>query len=108
MIATKTNITAIGVIVFLFLSNSVQALDGEVLYVERTCIACHGPEGRVPVMPEYPKLAGQKAAYMLGQMKDIKNGLRNNSHSVAMKNVMHLINDEEMAVVAEWLASLPE
>ena len=35
---------------------------------------------------------------MLAQMKDIKNGTRNNAHTVAMKNVMHLINDEEMAV----------
>jgi len=108
MITFKTYARAIGIIILLFLSNSVQALDGAVLYVERTCIACHGPEGRVPVLPEYPKLAGQKAPYMVAQMKDIKSGSRSNSHAVAMKNVMHLINDEEMAAVAEWLASLPD
>jgi cytochrome c len=39
-------------------------------------------------------------------MKDIKSGARANSNSVAMKNVMHLISDEEMAVVAKWLAGL--
>ncbi len=104
----KKVITTIGVITVLLLANQAQALDGAGLYTERTCIACHGVEGRIPVMSEYPKIAGQNAPYMLAQMKDIKSGTRSNSHTVAMKNVMHLISDEEMAVVAEWLAGLPE
>ncbi len=108
MMIIKRVITAIGVITVLLLANQVQALDGAGLYTERTCIACHGAEGKVPVMSEYPKIAGQNAPYMLAQMKDIKSGARSNSHTVAMKNVMHLISDEEMAAVAEWLAGLPE
>jgi len=87
-------------------SSTAQAVDGAGLYVERTCIACHGVEGRVPVMSEYPKIAGQDETYLLTQMKDIKSGTRANSNSVAMKNVMHLISDEEMAIVAKWLAGL--
>ncbi|MCU7921659.1 MAG: c-type cytochrome [Candidatus Thiodiazotropha sp. (ex Dulcina madagascariensis)] len=90
------------------LPQSAQALDAAGLYKERACIACHGVEGRVPVMAEYPKIAGQAAPYILAQMKDIKSGARSNAHAVAMRNVMHLINDEEMAVVAEWLANLPK
>ncbi len=104
----KRVITTIGIITVLFLASQVHALDGAGLYTERTCIACHGVEGRVPVMSEYPKIAGQNAPYMLAQMKEIKSGARNNAHSVAMKNVMHLISDEEMAAVAEWLAGLPQ
>ncbi|MEA3290899.1 MAG: cytochrome c, partial [Pseudomonadota bacterium] len=69
---------------------------------------CHGAEGKVPVMTEYPKIAGQSKEYILAQMKDIQSGARTNAHAVAMKNVMHLISEEEMAVVAEWLAGLPE
>lgn len=101
-------LTTIGVIAMTLQINSAQALDGAGLYTERTCIACHGAEGRAPVMTEYPKIAGQNAPYMLAQMKDIKSGTRSNAHTVAMKNVMHLISDEEMAAVAEWLAGLPE
>ena len=101
-------ITALGVIAASLLSNPTQALDAAGLYIERTCIACHGAEGRVPVMAEYPKIAGQNAPYMLAQMKDIKNGTRNNSNAVAMKNVMHLINEEEMVIITEWLAGLPK
>jgi len=108
MMIIKRVITAIGVTTVLLLANQAQALDGAGLYTERTCIACHGAEGKIPVMSEYPKIAGQNAPYMLAQMKDIKSGARSNSHTVAMKNVMHLISDEEMAAVAEWLAGLPE
>lgn len=108
MTTHKTLITALGVIAASLLSNPTQALDAADLYMERTCIACHGAEGRVPVMDGYPKIAGQNAQYMLAQMKDIKNGTRNNAHAVAMKNVMHLINDEEMDIITKWLASLPE
>ncbi|MEN8214330.1 MAG: c-type cytochrome [Pseudomonadota bacterium] len=108
MTTHKRVITTIGVIAASLLASQAQALDGAELYRERTCIACHGAEGRVPVMTEYPKIAGQNAPYLLAQMKDIKNGARSNAHAVAMTNVMHLISDEEMATVAEWLAGLPE
>ena len=55
-------------------------------------------------MPTYPKLAGQNAEYATAQMKDIKSGARSNGQSAAMKGVMHLVNDEEMKAIAEWLA----
>ncbi|MCU7883902.1 MAG: c-type cytochrome [Candidatus Thiodiazotropha sp. (ex Lucinoma annulata)] len=108
MTVSKSLIITIGIITASILSNSAQALDAAGLYRERACIACHGEEGRVPVMAEYPKIAGQNAPYILAQMKDIKSGVRNNTHAVAMKNMMHLISDEEMAIVAEWLAELPK
>ncbi len=90
---------------FLF-AGPASGLDGAALYKERACIACHGAEGRVPVMTEYPKIAGQSKEYLLGQMKDIKSGSRSNAHAVAMTNVMHMISEEEMALVAEWLSTL--
>ncbi len=108
MTTHKRLLMALGAIAASLLSTPTQALDAADLYVERTCIACHGAEGRVPVMAEYPKIAGQNAPYMLAQMKEIKNGTRNNSNSVAMKNVMHLINEQEMAIITEWLAGLPK
>ncbi len=84
------------------------SMDAAELYIERTCIACHGAEGRVPVMDEYPKIAGQPQPYLLAQMKAIKDGTRSNAHSVAMKNVMHLTSDEELEALASWLSALPE
>lgn len=108
MTTHNTLITAIGIITASLLSHPAQALDAANLYKKRTCIACHGAEGRSAVMDEYPKLAGQSGQYLLSQMKDIKNGTRTNANSAAMKNVMHLINDDEMAAIATWLSGLAE
>jgi cytochrome c len=80
--------------------------DGATLYRERTCIACHGPDAKTPILPEYPKLAGQNEAYLLIQMRDIKSGARANGSTPAMRGVMHLVTDEELVVIAAYLATL--
>jgi len=86
--------------------SAVAAPDGAKLYAEKTCNACHGPKGDKPLMPNYPKIAGQNAAYTEQQMKDIKSGARNNGQTAAMKGVMHLVNDEEIKALSEYLAKL--
>jgi cytochrome c len=90
----------------LALTTSVQAQDGAALYAQKTCIACHGAEGKKPILPTYPKIAGQNAEYIYNQMNDIKSGARNNGQTAAMKGVMHLVNEEEMKIISEWLAGL--
>jgi cytochrome c len=82
------------------------ALDGAKLYQEKTCVACHGKDAKKPLQPNYPKLAGQNAAYAEQQMKDIKSGARANGQTAAMKGVMHLVNDEEIKALAEYLSKL--
>lgn len=82
------------------------ALDGAKLFQEKTCFTCHGKDAKTPIMPNYPKLAGQNAEYALQQMKDIKSGARNNGQTAAMKGVMHLVNDAEMKAIAEYLSKL--
>ncbi len=86
--------------------SAVAAPDGAKLYADKTCNACHGPKGDKPLMPNYPKIAGQNAAYSEQQMKDIKSGARNNGQTAAMKGVMHLVNDEEIKALSEYLAKL--
>jgi cytochrome c len=89
------------------LSAGAQAQDGAALYAQKTCIACHGVGGNKPILPTYPKIAGQNAEYLYNQMVDIKSGARNNGQTAAMKGVMHLVNEGEMKVISEWLATLP-
>lgn len=81
-------------------------LDGAKLFVERTCVACHGKDAKTPILPAYPKLAGQNPVYALQQMKDIKSGARANGNTAAMKGVMHLVNDDELSAIADWLGTL--
>ncbi|MBW7900809.1 MAG: c-type cytochrome [Rhodocyclaceae bacterium] len=87
-------------------ASAAQAADGAKLYTEKTCNACHGPEGKKPLLPTYPKLAGQNAGYAEQQMKDIKSGARNNGQTAAMKGVMHLVNDAEMKAIADYLSKV--
>jgi len=82
------------------------ALDGAQLYKTKTCFACHGKDAKTPIMPTYPKLAGQNADYAYNQMLDIKSGARANGQTAAMKGVMHLVSDEELRAIADWLATL--
>lgn len=85
---------------------SAVAADGAALYKSKTCTACHGNDGKTPVLPTYPKIAGQNAAYTLQQMKDIKSGKRNNAMAAAMKGVMHLVNEDEMKALSDYIATL--
>jgi cytochrome c len=82
------------------------ALDGAKLFQEKTCWSCHGKDAKKPLLPAYPKLAGQNAAYAEQQMLDIKSGARANGNSAAMKGVMGLVNDEEIKAIAKYLSTL--
>ena len=85
----------------------VEESPGALLFRTKTCTTCHGEQGNKPLLPEYPEIAGQNVAYLLQQMKDIKSGERANGQSLAMKGVMHLVDDEEMTLLAEYISTLP-
>jgi cytochrome c len=86
-------------------SNAI-ALDGADLYAKKTCFACHGKDANSPILPTYPKLAGQSMDYLAAQMRDIKSGARDNGQSAAMKGVMHLVSDEEIDAISEYISGL--
>jgi cytochrome c len=83
------------------MGNLATAADGAALYQSKTCWSCHGKDAKTPILPIYPKLAGQNADYAYNQMKDIKSGARKNGQSAAMLGVMGLVNDEEMRAIAD-------
>ena len=89
-----------------FSAPALAAEDGAKLYAEKTCNACHGAKGDKPLMPNYPKVAGQNAAYIEQQMQDIKSGARSNGQTAAMKGVMHLVNDAEIKAISVFLSKL--
>ncbi len=80
---------------------------GEALYTAKGCTACHGAQGKAPIMSIYPKVAALPEQYILNQMKDIKSGARSNGQSVVMKGIMAAVSEEEMKVLAAWLSGLP-
>ena len=88
------------------LCSSAFAADGAKLFAEKTCIACHGKDGKKPLMPDYPKIAGQNVKYIEKQMLDIKNGVRTNGNSAAMKGVMVIVSEAEIKAIAEYVSKL--
>ncbi|MCB1803397.1 MAG: c-type cytochrome [Gammaproteobacteria bacterium] len=103
---TKNLFSAAAMSAMLLWAGAASALDGAQLYKTKTCFSCHGMDAKKTILPTYPKLAGQNAAYAAQQMRDIKSGARSNGQSAAMKGVMHLVNDEEIDAIAQWLSTL--
>ncbi len=92
------------------LTGNASAADAKKLYM--TCAACHGKDGKTPLMPAYPKIAGQNKEYVLQQLKDIMSGARANGQSVAMKGVLVTpdgkprFTDEELNVLADYVSKM--
>jgi cytochrome c len=93
-------------LVLAVLSGAAFAADGGTLFAEKTCVACHGKDGKKPLLPDYPKIAGQNKAYVEKQMRDIKSGARANGNSAAMKGVMEIVSDAEIPEIADYVSKL--
>lgn len=87
-------------------SGTALAADGATLYKEKGCVACHGEDAKTTLMPNFPKLAGQNAAYLYAQMIDIKTGKRANGLSAAMAKPIEAVSDEDLKAIGDWLATL--
>ncbi len=81
---------------------------GGKLFQTKTCWGCHGKDGVSPILPEYPRIAGLTPEYAIQQMTDIKSGARANSMAVkGMQGIMHLVNEDEIKQLAEYIHSMP-
>ncbi len=101
---SKTLVLIPATLIALSTSGIAQA-DGAALYQAKTCWSCHGKDAKSPILPVYPKLAGQNADYVFNQLKDIKSGARANGQSAAMKGVMGMVSEAEMREIADWIAT---
>lgn len=70
------------------------------------CQACHGPTGAGTAGIGYPQLGGQYVDYTLAQLKAFKNGSRSNDDKALMRSIVKKMSDEDMAAVANYIASL--
>jgi len=69
------------------------------------CGGCHGPAGAgIPV--QYPRLAGQFAEYVAGQLKGFKDGARSNDPNGVMRGVAARMTEREIQAVAQYAAGL--
>ena len=66
---------------------------------------CHLPTG-VGVPGAYPRLGGQYADYVIGQLKAFRAEERANDASKAMRAIASRMTEEEMRAVGEYLRGL--
>lgn len=69
------------------------------------CALCHSLDG-VSRMARFPKLAGQKEAYILKQVRDVREGRRVNDGG-QMQAVVTEVAEADLPAVAKWFASQP-
>ena len=101
----KTRVRSIAGPLLLVCATGVCAGQGADLYKEKICHTCHGEDGTHPVTEDIPVIAGQPVKYLVQQMKDIRDGRRDNGLSESMRASVSNVTDEEMEIISDWLAS---
>ena len=81
-------------------------LTGKSLYQQYNCVGCHGVNGKTPIAPNYPRLAGLGENYLARQITDIRDGLRVNGLSAVMQGSIIGITDDEISMIAQYLSGL--
>lgn len=69
------------------------------------CMACHGPNG-AGIPAQYPRLAGQHAAYIETQLKAYRAGERANDTNGMMRAVASRLTDNEIKALAQYVSGL--
>ena len=67
------------------------------------CGTCHGPDGNTPIMPEYPRLAGQPDDYLEKALRDYKSGKRKNP---LMAPMAQNLSRQDIKDLAAYFSSL--
>ncbi len=71
---------------------------------EGQCAACHGKDGKTPIDPSYPKIAGQYPDYMVKAITDYQSGARKNP---IMGSIAKPLSKDDIENAAAYFSSLP-
>ncbi|HEU0202124.1 MAG TPA: cytochrome c [Burkholderiaceae bacterium] len=87
------------------LGNAAAAdLDAGRKIADSQCAACHGKDGKTPIDPTYPMIAGQYADYLAKALQDYKSGARKNA---IMAGIAKPLSKRDIADLSAYFASLP-
>ena len=70
------------------------------------CASCHGADGRSTVVPQYPKIGGQSAAYVVNALKAYRDGQRQGTFASMMAEVAKSLSDADIEALAMYVESL--
>jgi cytochrome c553 len=87
-------------------AGSAQAME---LVTRGGCTTCHGANFSKPIMPEYPKIAGQLSDYLYAALRSYKTNDRPliGRGQPIMGGVAKQFSNADLKVLADYVASLP-
>ena len=91
-------------------ANAASVDKGQALVEKANCASCHGAGLNAPILPAYPKLAGQYADYVYYALKAYKVGNGNaqfGRNNAVMGSQVQNFTDTDMQDIAAYVASLP-
>jgi cytochrome c553 len=71
-----------------------------------SCAACHGPAGEGIEAAAFPRLGGQKAAYIAKQLTDWQQGQRDNDPNAMMQDIASKLTEAEIEAVSSYISGL--
>ena len=70
------------------------------------CASCHGSDGRSTVVPQYPKIGGQSAPYVINALKAYRDGRRQGTYAAIMAVAAKTLSDADIDNLAAYIESL--
>lgn len=97
----KTSLALLASLAALSLTPTIASAAAEAPAKVKTCVGCHGQAGH-SVVPNFPILAGQHAAYLEKQLKDFRDGFRRDA---TMQMFAKGLTDQEIKDIAAYYAA---
>ena len=95
---------ATGLLALAVLQTAVAAAPEDTLAQRmKACVACHGQEGRATNQGYFPRIAGKPAGYLYNQLRNFRDGKRQNA---AMAYLVDHMSDEYLREIADHFAGL--
>jgi cytochrome c553 len=106
-LVTAVLLSSIG---FVGVANAASVEKGQALVEKANCASCHGAGLNAPILPAYPKLAGQYPDYIYYALKAYKVGNGNAQYgrnNAVMGSQVQSFSDADLHDIAAYVASLP-
>jgi cytochrome c553 len=106
-LVTAVLLSSIGLV---HVANAASVEKGQALVEKANCASCHGAGLNAPILPAYPKLAGQYPDYLFYALKAYKVGNGNAQYgrnNAIMGSQVQVFSEADLQDIAAYIASLP-
>ncbi|MFZ4379463.1 MAG: c-type cytochrome [Polynucleobacter sp.] len=83
---------------------------GQAIVEKANCASCHGASLNAPILPAYPKLAGQYPDYLYYALKAYQVGnsnLQYGRNNAVMSSQVQAFSDADLRDISAYVATLP-